>query len=131
MEERQLKVNNFITLFNVRLKHTDASQDQVLSILTDLIKPKSYLPYDDKIALVMSTIDATKDAVPCLPNRNRLFIVNLIKTYTELDVSVSDFDTLSQNMFIEPILSTFENEYKICSSIMNMCLAEIGGVEYE
>lgn len=75
----------------------------------------------------MSTIEETKDCVPCLPNRNRLFIINLIKTYTNLEVTIQDFDTLSQNMFIEPILSTFEKEYKICSSIMNMCLAEIGG----
>ena len=122
-----VKVNNFITVFNTRVKHRDISEDNLISIIIDLIKPKSYLPYDDKIRLAMSTIEETKDCVPCLPNRNRLFIINLIRTYTNLEATVQDFDILSQNMFIEPILSTFEKEYKICSSIMNMCLAETGG----
>lgn len=126
-----MKVSNFITLFNVKTKNGKLSGEDLIGIIIDLIQPKSYLPYDDKITLVVDTINDSKKYSPIMPNRNRLFIVNLINAYTILDMSVADFDVLSENMLIVPILSTFENEYKICSSIMNMCLDEIGGGYYE
>ena len=54
-----MKVNNFITLFNTRTKSNHISQEDVARQIVDLIKPKSYIPYDDKIKLVMSTIKDT------------------------------------------------------------------------
>ena len=126
-----MKVNNFIALFNARTKNGKLSQDELMKCIVDLIKPKSYILYDDKIKIAMKTIEDTKNCVPCWPNRNRMFIINLINSYTSLEVGIPEFDILSQNMFIEAILSTFENEYKICSSIMNMCISEFGGVQYE
>ena len=120
-----MKVNNFITLFNTRTKNGKIASDDALQCIVDLIKPKSYLPYDEKIKLVLESIEETKDLKPCWPYRNRLFIIKLLKAYTNLEVSIPDYDTLSQNLFIEPLLSTFEREYKICSAIMNNCLAEM------
>lgn len=120
-----MKVSNFITLFNVRTKNGKITSEDVLRQIIDLVKPKSYLPYDDKIKLVLNTIEETKGMKPCWPYRNRLFIINLINAYTKLEATVDDFDILSENLFIEPLLSTFEREYKICSSIMNNCLAEM------
>lgn len=125
-----MKVSNFITLFNVKTKNGELSQKDLIDVIVELIKPKSYLSYDRKIQLVVDTINDSEVNKPSAPYRNRLFIINLIRTYTDLEVTVQDFDVLSQNMLIVPILSTFENEYKICSSIMNMCLDEIGGVQY-
>ena len=122
-----MKVNNFITLFNTRTKSNHISPEDVAKQIIDLVKPKSYLPYDEKIKIVMSTIEETQDMKPCWPYRNRLFIINLIKAYTNLEVTVSDFDVLDQNMFIEPIMSTFENEYKKCIAIMDNCIAEMAG----
>ena len=119
-----MKVNNFITLFNVRTKSNQISPEDVAEQIIDLIKPKSYIPYDDKIKLVLSTIEDTKDKFPCWPHRNRLFIVNLIKTYTNLEATIQDFDVLDENRFIEPILSTFQNEYKKCIAIMDNCVVE-------
>lgn len=120
-----MKVNNFITLFNTRTKKGNITSDDALRQIIDLVKPKSYLPYEDKIKLVVETIEETKDLKPCWPYRNRLFIIKLLRAYTNLEVNISDYDLLSQNLFIEPLLSTFEREYKICSSIMNNCLAEM------
>lgn len=125
-----MKVNNFITLFNVRTKSNQISPEDVAEQIIDLIKPKSYIPYDDKIKLVLSTIENTKNMKPIWPYRNRLFIVNLIKAYTNLEMTIQDFDTLDENRFIEPILSTFQNEYKKCIAIMDNCVAEIEGCKY-
>ena len=122
-----MKVNNFITLFNARTKLNHISPEDVAKQIIDLIKPKSYLPYDEKVKIVMSTIEETQDMKPCWPYRNRLFIINLIKAYTNLEMTIPDFDILDQNMFIEPIMSTFENEYKKCIAIMDNCIAEMAG----
>ena len=122
-----MKVNNFITLFNTRTKSNHISAEEVAKQIVDLIKPKSYLPYDDKISLIMSTIEQTQNIKPCWPYRNRLFIINLIKAYTNLEVNEKDFDILDSNMFIEPILATFQNEYKKCIAMMDNCIAEMEG----
>ena len=122
-----MKVNNFITLFNTRTKSNNISAEEVAKQIVDLIKPKSYLPYDDKISLIMSTIEQTQNIKPCWPYRNRLFIINLIKAYTNLEVNEKDFDILDSNMFIEPILATFQNEYKKCIAMMDNCIAEMEG----
>lgn len=124
MVVKSLKVNNFITLFNARTKQGELSQEQLITIIVDLIKPKRYISYDNKISLATATIEATAKCTPCAPNRKRQFLINVINAYTDLDVDLLGFDLLSQNMFLEPIISTFEYEYKICSEILQMCLEE-------
>ena len=119
-----MKVGNFIALFNIRTKKGGLSQDELMAIIIDLIKPKQYLAYDKKIEIVMATIKQAKDMKPLLPLRSRLFIVNLISVYTNLEMTIDDFDVLSQNLLLEPILASFQREYEICSSIMQMCLEE-------
>lgn len=121
-----MNVSNFISLFNVRTKSGKKTQEELMGIINDLIKPKQYLSYDRKIELAMTTIEQTKDMKPIIPNRSRLFVVNLINIYTNIEMTVSDFDVLSQNLLLEPILSSFQREYEICSSILQMCLQEEG-----
>lgn len=117
-----MKVSNFIMVLNGRTKNKKIDQQELFNMIVDIIKPQSYLPYDQKIELAMNTIKETSGMLPVIPYRNRAFIINLINVYTVLEAKESDFDLLSQNMLLELILSTFEKEYKICSSIMAMCL---------
>ncbi len=109
-------------VLKTKLKGKNLNQSEVLNIVVDLIKPVSYLSYEEKIKLAMETIQKTSSMSPVIPYRNRLFIINLINAYTNLEAKETDFDLLSQNMLLEIVLSTFEKEYKICSSIMSMCL---------
>ena len=44
-----MKVSNFITLFNVKTKNGELSQKDLIDVIVELIKPKSYLSYDRKI----------------------------------------------------------------------------------
>lgn len=125
-----MKINNFLTLFNIRTKNKQLSEEELIQTIAELIGTKQYLPYDDKIKLAIVTINESPKDFPQAPYRNRLFIVNLIKVYTNLEMNITDFDILAENMLVTPILMTFLQEYKICSSIMNMCIAEIGGNDY-
>ena len=118
-----MKVNAFITIYNTRVKHKSeqVSSDDVMGIIIDLIKPKSFLPYDDILNIIDQTIiDSEKTDYPT-PNRYRLFIVNLISSYTNLECKIKDFDVLKEAGLLDVVISTFESEYQFCNNLMKMC----------
>ena len=127
-----MKVNVFISLYNARVKHIDnINQDKIMEIIVDLIKPISYLPYDDKLKIVDYVIENTKNEKYPTAYRYRLFVVNLISAYTNLDCNIDDFDNLSSSKLIDIILHTFEQEYIICNHLLQMCIADfLGGDNY-
>jgi len=51
-----LKVSSFIMVLKTKLKGKNLNQSEVLNIVVDLIKPVSYLSYEEKIKLAMETI---------------------------------------------------------------------------
>lgn len=118
-----MKVSNFISVYNARLKrNNDIDVSIIINIISDLIKPVSYISYDNKIALCKKTIEMSKSFEFPTPERKRLFIVNLISAYTNLEINIKDFDLLSETKLLEYVLMTFDSEYKICNSIMEMCI---------
>ena len=123
-----MKVSNFITIYNARTKHLiDIDATKVMEIIIELIKPIPYISYDKKLELVSKTIECSSNAKFQTAIRKRNFIVNLISAYTNLEMTTDDFDTLSQSKLLDAVLLTFESEYKICNSIMEMCLYDIEG----
>lgn len=121
-----MKVNNFITIYNARTKYlTNIDAAKAMDIIIELIKPVPYISYDKKIELVEKTIEVSSDAKFKTAIRKRNFIVNLISAYTNLEMTTTDFDILSQSKLLDAVLLTFESEYKICNSIMEMCLYDI------
>lgn len=117
-----MKVNAFITLFNARTKNGDMSPEIAAEVVKDLIKPKGYMNYDDKIAVAMESIKESENMNPITPNRSRIFLMKLIGLYTNLEVDIKDYDILNQNLLITPILLSFEREYHECESVLSMCL---------
>lgn len=121
-----MKTSVFITSFNVRIKRIQfPSESDILSVISSLIKPIKYLPYDDKIKLVITTIEQTENEKYPTPMRYRNLIINLINTYTQLEISVEDFDILSFNNLLDPIIATFKSEYIICDSLMKMIVDDM------
>ena len=111
----------FITLFNTRMKPIlHPSADDIISVIKDLIKPKYYVPYDEKIKLVEQSIQkVSKEKYPT-PMLYRQLIIDLVNYYTDLEINKESFDDLCYNNLINFIISTFQNEYTICNSIMQM-----------
>ena len=51
-----MKVDMFITLFNSRVKNIPVpSEESILNVICDLIKPKQYVKYEDKIKIIENT----------------------------------------------------------------------------
>jgi hypothetical protein len=51
-----MKPSSFLTLYNSRVKNDSLDRDKIISTITELIKPVDYIPYDDKVKLVSTTI---------------------------------------------------------------------------
>ncbi len=116
-----MKTANFITLFNTRIRNCkELSAKEIVAIVSDLIKPTDYIKYDDKIKIVYGTIQKTRDADYPTPARYRQLILDLINVYTKLEVTTEDFDVLSANKLLDPIMATFQSEYVICESLFKM-----------
>ena len=121
-----MKVNPFITLYNSRLKHiVDPSPSQIIELIKELIKPEAYLTYDDKLKIVDRTIAETKTSPHPTADRYRYFVCNLISVYTSLECDLKGFDALSSCGLIDLVISTFEQEFKICNNLLQMCLSDL------
>ena len=96
----------------------------ILNTITELIKPVSYISFDNKIKLIDKTIQQSKEQKYVTAYLYKNLVLNLIGAYTNLEVKEEDFDILSETKLLDIILSTFESEYKICSNLMQMCLKD-------
>lgn len=118
-----MKVNVLISLYNTKVKHKGKlTSDVVMDTIIDLIKPINYIAYDKKIEIAKRVIEDNKNKEFPTPNMSRSFIIYLINAYTNIELDEDGFDVLSENKMLDLILSTFESEYKICSTILQMCI---------
>lgn len=123
-----MKINPFISVYNARVKHiNDLSQDKIIEVIADLIKPVNHLPFDDKLKIVDFVIEQTKDLKYPTAERYRLLITNLISAYTSLECDLNGYDTLVSSKLLDPIIHTFESEYIFCHQLMQMCISDIKG----
>lgn len=121
-----MKANNFLILYNVRTKDNHNLTDEIiLQTVTDLAKPKQYIAYDDKIKLVEKTIEGTFNEKYPSVIQSRKFIINLINEYTSIELDNDGYDLLCQSHLIDYVLLTFESDFKICQSLLKMCLQDL------
>lgn len=123
-----LKVNAFITVYNTRTKHIkDLSPDIVLNVITDLIKPVKYVPFEQKLKMIDKTIEDSRAHKYPTAKRYMDLIMNMIALYTNLEIKSGDFDLLSESGLLDFVLETFQSEYQMCSNLMNLCLHDLKG----
>lgn len=122
-----MNINAFITMYNQRMKNRrDYTKDMVLTTVQDLIKPKAYLSFNEKLQLIDRTFELVERSKHPTADRYRYFTMVLINAYTVLEVNdvIKAFDLLSENRLLDIILHTFEYEYKVCTNLMSMCLED-------
>ena len=95
--------------------------------LTKVIQTKQYLPFEEKIELVKKIVDKSStvengfiqiDGIDQYYN----FTVETIKAYTniEFENGYEDYDTLCAYGVLGSIISTFEGEYNMILSLVEM-----------
>lgn len=121
--------STFVKVYNARIKTTNNSVESQLRLIADILKPKSYLSFDDKLEIVDKTLEQIKDSRHPTADRYRYFVLNVITAYTGLEqLDKAAFDELMQADLLDPILSTFESEYEFCTSVLNMCMRDLEGM---
>lgn len=100
-------------------------ENAIIDIVVDLIKPISYVSFDNKMKLIDKTIEDSKGAKYPTAERYKNFVVNLIATYTNLEMTSKDYDALSECKLLNIVLSTFESEYVTCSKLIQLCLQDL------
>ncbi len=113
-----------ISLLNAKTRGTK-NVDEILEVIQDIIKPIEYLPYNDKVLLATTTIKQCSNMENKTAMIYRLFIINLIQAYTNLQLDVEDFDLLCKNKLLAPIISLFQSEYTVCDSVLKMCMNDM------
>ena len=112
-----MKINNLIE--NIK-SNPNAS-------LTKLIETKQYLPFEEKIELVKRIVDKSSTVENGFVQINGIdqyynFTVETIKAYTniEFENGYEDYDTLCAYGVLGKIVSTFEGEYNMILSLVEM-----------
>ena len=95
--------------------------------LTKMIATKSYLPFEDKIALVKRIIDkslTTENGFVQIDGIEQYynFTVETIQAYTniEFENGYEDYDALCAYGVLGSIIATFEGEYNMILSLVEM-----------
>lgn len=118
-----MKVNAMISLYNARVKHAgELDLQKMQNIIKDLIKPVSYISYDQKLQLVECVIKDNVGATFPTAEIYRSFIIYLVNAYTILELDKKGFDIIMENKMLDIILSTFQAEYELCNTLLQMCL---------
>ena len=117
-----MKANIFISLFSAKTKSKiKPTSDEILAIVSDIIKPVSYIKYDDKIRIIDKCFDDIKGSVHPTADLQRAFAINMISAYTNIELDNEGFDILNENSLLEIVLLTFRTEYETCERLLQLC----------
>ena len=114
-----MKINELITMVN--------NDNNKTMNLAKVIMTKQYLPFEDKITLVKRIIDkslTTENGFVQIDSIDQYynFTVETIKAYTniEFENGYEDYDTLCAYGVLGSIIATFEGEYNMILSLVEM-----------
>lgn len=114
-----MKINDLINMVN---NDTHGTLN-----LSKVIGTKQYLPFEDKIALVKNIVEKSSTIENGFVQVNGIdqyyfFTVETIKAYTniEFENGYEDYDTLCAYGVLGSIIATFEGEYNMILSLVEM-----------
>lgn len=123
-----MKLQMLMKLLQVKSKTNLAD---ISSVLNDLLKVNSYIPFSEKDELIRSVIkesfeerlDGSLKSFSTL--RSKRFTEKLLETYTDIEVDDSTYDTLAENGLLTTILALMGNEYELCSRMLASYIEDI------
>ncbi len=117
-----MKPNMFVSLFTAKTKNKiKPTSDEILNVITDIIKPVNYIKYDNKLKIIDKCFDDIKESKHPTADLQKAFVINMISAYTNIEMDNEGFDILSENSLLEIVLSTFKSEYETCSRLFQLC----------
>lgn len=138
-----------VEMFCKTFKANTKAKPETMKAFLNKHVTRTYVPYVEKIAICTNivectthkTVDDRKIVFVNTPMRYILFIMNLIKTYTDIDINfndghyLEDYDALQKEGVIQALIGGESapiplSEYEEFSTILNMILDDFRDNEY-
>lgn len=128
-----MNAEQFVMIFiqKTKTKIKELKENEIISIVSNIIHPKKYIKIRDKQKIVEDIILKTVSQGEHLElyynsfDKYLLTMITLINTYTDLNIDENGYDVLCGNGVLEYVLSSFSKEYEVFMGIMNLYMESL------
>lgn len=127
-----ITVKNFVQDFkDKRIMNTKVNTDAVSEYIKETLEVREYVPFKEKRAIVELIVLKNTELVDGVKKNDSIsqyisFVTAMLTAHTNLEFSedpVVDYDILSENGLLAPIIETFKTDYSECDVLLKMALA--------
>lgn len=128
-----MKVQEFVEKFKKeRIANTKTDNTIVDSFIKKELEVREYVPFKEKRAIVELLVLKNIEVVDGVKKHDAIsgyvsFVSAMLVAHTNLELSenpVADYDVLSENKLLAPIIETFRTSYDECDVLLKMALAQ-------
>ena len=128
-----MKIIDFVQGFkDKKIMNTKVDTDAVGKYIKEILEVREYVPFKEKRAIIeLIVLNNTKvvDGVKKIDSISQYisFITAMFTAHTNLEFGedpVVDYDILSENGLLAPIIETFKTDYSECDVLLKMALAD-------
>ena len=128
-----MKIIDFVQGFkDKKIMNTKVDTDAVGKYIKEILEVREYVPFKEKRAIIeLIVLNNTKvvDGVKNIDSISQYisFITAMLTAHTNLEFGedpVVDYDILSENGLLAPIIETFKTDYSECDVLLKMALAD-------
>ena len=128
-----MKIIDFVQGFkDKKIMNTKVDTDAVGKYIKEILEVREYVPFKEKRTIIeLIVLNNTKvvDGVKKIDSISQYisFITAMLTAHTNLEFGedpVVDYDILSENGLLAPIIETFKTDYSECDVLLKMALAD-------
>lgn len=126
-----MEVTQFIMQYKAKTKNKEMHEDEVLRLISDMIRPKKYIKFSRKKQIAQNII---KNTVVQDENLNITYdgcdkylhtVITLINEYTDLNIDEKGYDQICADRLLNKIIATFIEEYEVMIGILNIYMEQL------
>lgn len=122
-----MKVAEFIEKIQKNIQETTLDEHDIIKIL----EVKKYIPFQDKRNIVELIVQQNTKEIDGVIHNDTItqyisFVTAMLVSHTNLELTdnpIDDYDMLSENNLLMPIINTFKVDYDECDVLLKMELA--------
>ena len=128
-----MKVQEFVQGFkDKKVMNTQIAPNAVAEYIKKTLAVREYVPFKEKRAIVELLVMKNIDVVDGVKKHDSIsgyisFVMAMLTAHTSLQLSdnpIADYDVLSENKLLAPIIETFRTSYDECDVLLKMALAQ-------
>lgn len=127
-----MKVQEFVEKFKKnKIANTKTDNTVVSNFIKKELEVREYVPFKEKRAIVELLVLKNIEIVDGVKKHDAIsgyisFVTAMLAAHTSIDLGenpITDYDILSENKLLSPIIETFKESYNECDVLLKMALA--------